>query len=384
MESDREPLLRGAVPALRVRGRLALWLLLAVALLTATALNWSPTTTTASRLHALEGEIDKLRREWAVRGVSVAIVRRDEVLLARGFGERNERGEPVSADTIFGIASMTKAFTSLLVGQLVEQGKLSWTTPVTTLSPTTFLDPIAVSQATLIDILSHQTGLPRHDALFTFCNTAQDALTRIRGLEPTAPFRSKWQYNNWMYELAGDIVRNVTGSRDWAEALEAGILRPLNMTSTVGRIRELQLAPDHARSFDEEGNLLPLEEHLPMEACGAMSTSANDVTKWLRALLGRGTLSGTRLVSDTTFEQLTRPHKTKDVPRSEGSGYESYGLGWEIVNYRGHHSVWHGGSRKGYQNVLRFFPDDDLAFVVMTSSPNTALVRILDEVIAER
>ncbi|RKO88325.1 beta-lactamase/transpeptidase-like protein [Blyttiomyces helicus] len=397
MEAEREPLLRGAAPAVPAActwrklspRRVAVGLTLALALLSVTvlaALHWR-TPTEQQRLRSLEAEIDTLRRKWGVHGVSVAIVRRDKVLLARGFGEKNEKGDQVTADTIFGIGSTTKAFTSLLIGQLVEQGKVSWTTPVTSLHLSSFKDPIAASQANLIDILSHQTGLPRHDAMFGFWNTTKDCLARLNYLEPTESFRSTWQYNNWMYELAGDIVRDVSGKASWADALKGGILDPLNMTSTIGSFWDTPYTPDHARSFDEEGNLMPYEADggsLPPTSAGAMSSSANDAGQWLRALLGRGSLSGTQLVNETTFQQLTQPHKTMDSPRTKEYGYTSYGLAWIISEYRGHHSVSHTGSTSGFKTALRFFPDDDLAYIIMTNTIARSLSTVLDEVISER
>ncbi|RKO88019.1 beta-lactamase/transpeptidase-like protein [Blyttiomyces helicus] len=398
MEPEREPLLSGTQPTAARSWRkpsprriiVGLTLAFALVSITVLAARQLGTSTEQRRIRSLESEIEALRREWGVRGVSVAVVRRNEVLMARGFGERNEKGEPVTADTLFGIGSCTKAFTSLLVGQLVEQGKLSWTTPVTTLHPASFKDPIAASEATLIDILSHQTGLARHDALYGFWNTTDDWLSRVRHLEPFASFRSTYQYNNFMYLLAGDIVRNVTGKASWAEALRAGILAPLNMTNTIGTHQEMPGSPDHARSFDAKGNLMPYEMDGPLgpsSSEGAISTSANDVTQWLRALLGRGTLSGTQLVNDATFEQLTRPHKTIEGPRTKDLGYSSYALGWGVVTYRGHHSVTHTGGLLGFTTYLRIFPDDDLAYIVMSSTGLGGvgeLPGILSEVIAER
>ncbi|RKO83620.1 beta-lactamase/transpeptidase-like protein, partial [Blyttiomyces helicus] len=360
MKAEREPLLPGAAPAnpaactwgkLSPR-RVALGLTLAVALLAVT-----------QRLRSLEAEIETFRREWGVHGVSVAIVRRDEVLLARGFGEKNEKGDKVTANTIFGIGFQTKAFTSLLVAQLVEQGKLSWSTPVTSLSPVSFKDPIASSRANLIAILSHQTGLPRHDAIFAFWNSNEDYLARVRCMEPTESFRSTWQYDNFMFVLAGEIVQNATGKATWSETLKAGILDPLDMTNTISSFLN---TPDHARSFDEEGNLMPYEA---------------EASQWLRALLGRGTLSGTQLVNETTFQQLTQPYKTMDSPRSKEYGYTSYGLAWNFSEYRGHHSVSHTGSTSGFKN---FFLDDDLAYIIMTNTIARSLPSVFDEVISER
>ncbi|RKO85973.1 beta-lactamase/transpeptidase-like protein, partial [Blyttiomyces helicus] len=282
--------------------------------------------TEEEKLRALEAEIEALRREWGVRGVSVAIVRHNKVLLARGFGERNEKGEGVTADTLFAIGSVSKAFTALLIGQLVEQGKLSWTTPVTTLHSTSFKDSVAASQANLNDILTHQTGLPMYESLGEFWNTTDETLARLQFLEPTQPFRGTWQYTNYMYALAGEIARKTMGKASYAEALKASILDPLNMSSTAADFEKIPNAPDHARSIDREGNVMGYEEEYflsPTVAAGGISTCANDVTRWLQTLLGRGSLSGTKLVNDATFEELTRPHKAIKFPRSAERGYTS-------------------------------------------------------------
>ncbi|RKO87440.1 beta-lactamase/transpeptidase-like protein [Blyttiomyces helicus] len=390
MEAEREPLLPGAQPTVPANNawrklsprRIAIGLTLALAISPSSSSRPFGAAPRPGSRNVFAPSRPRLRRYGANGACGATKVRQGWRVAGRGKRRMDfieDIAGPLASDRCTSDSPpFLQAFTSLLVGQLVEQGKLSWTTPVTSLHPVSFEDPIASSQPNLIDILSHQTGLPRHDLLFLLWNTTEDYLARVRYLEPTDPFRSKWQYNNWMFELAGAIVRNVTGQATWAAALRDGILDPLNMTNTIASIFDLAYTRDHARAFDDEGNIMPYEAEgllSAVTAAGAISTSANEGSQWLRALLGRGTLSGTTLVEDATFEQLTKPHKTTDKPHA---------LGWFIADYRGHHSVTHGGTTLGFNSQVRFFPDDDLAYIVMTNTNSPGPSLVLNEVISER
>ncbi|RKO84811.1 beta-lactamase/transpeptidase-like protein [Blyttiomyces helicus] len=306
----------------------ALGLTTAFALLTPTVLaairNWHPSDRGAA--------VSRARGANGACGMSVAVVRRDKVLLARGFGEKNEVGDAVTSDTLFAIGSASKAFAALLIGQLVEQGKLSWTTPVTTLHPTSFKDPIAVSQANLIDISRIKRGSRCTDRWASsgtpptrLCLWPSRPAWLIQlKVNQTQPSRSTWQYTNYMYALAGEIAWKAMGKASYAEALKGGLLDPLEMSSTVANFEKIPNTPDHARSIDLDGNVMGYEEEYflsPTVAAGGISTSANDATHWLQTLLSRRNRSGTQLVNDSTFEQLTRPHNAIKFPRSAVRGY---------------------------------------------------------------
>ena len=161
-------------------------------------------------LQGLEDFVRRVMQEWRGRGVALAVVKNDEVIYLQGFGLRDEaRGLPVTTQTLFPIASCTKAFTTASMAILADQGKLNWDTPVREYIPSFKLyDPFATERATPRDLVAHRTGLPRHDLMWYHNLTAarQELFERLRYLEPTKDFRSFWQYQNGMYMAAGYLV----------------------------------------------------------------------------------------------------------------------------------------------------------------------------------
>src|SRR5215472_468458 len=175
----------------------------------------------ASRTAAIPAElasftdfVQKVMRDWRVPGLAVAVARGDEIVLLQGYRQRDTtRQLDVTARTLFAIGSATKAFTTMALGMLAEEGKLDWDTPVRTYLPTFRLhDPFATERMTPRDLVSHRSGLPRHDRMwYGAAFTRQDIVDRLRYLEPNRDFRTAWQYQNLMYLTAGYLVEAITG-----------------------------------------------------------------------------------------------------------------------------------------------------------------------------
>ncbi|HEU5368230.1 MAG TPA: serine hydrolase domain-containing protein, partial [Ktedonobacterales bacterium] len=165
---------------------------------------------TATALQGLDDFVRAIMQEWKGRGVALAVIKENEVIYAKGFGVRDEaRKLPVTPQTLFPIASCTKAFTTAALGILADQGRLDWDTPVRAYIPSFRLyDPVASERVTPRDLVSHRTGLPRHDLAWYHNTTAtrQELFERLQHLEPTQDLRSRWQYQNLMYMTAGYLV----------------------------------------------------------------------------------------------------------------------------------------------------------------------------------
>ncbi|KAJ3097018.1 hypothetical protein HDU97_005331 [Phlyctochytrium planicorne] len=202
---------------------------------------------------ALGNELEILRKEWGVQGAVVGVVRDGKLEYKQGFGFRNNKGDPVTEKTLFQIGSNTKAFTSVAISVLAEEGKLDLEAPVSHLLPGfKFKDHVATKQANLLDILSHRTGLAGHQMATAFTNSTSIALSRVKHLESTATFRSKWQYSNLLYTLAGTIAGNVC-NEGWHSLIQTKILERLEMFHTFTHPHEAEKDPQYSQGFSPNG-----------------------------------------------------------------------------------------------------------------------------------
>jgi CubicO group peptidase (beta-lactamase class C family) len=184
----------------------------------------------------LAGEI---MTEWQIPGLAMAVVRRHEPPLLRCWGVCDiETGAPVAPDTVFRICSVTKSFTATALALLVDEGRLDWDMPVRAALPEFRLrDAVATEQASLRDLLTHRTGLPRHDWVHLDGHLDNAGMLAVlRHLEPSKPFRTAWQYNNLMYLVAGLVLERVSGER-WEDFTRDRILLPLGMERATTRSR---------------------------------------------------------------------------------------------------------------------------------------------------
>ena len=173
-----------------------------------------PSASASSALAGFDEFVQSAMKSWNVPGVAVAIVKDGEVVLAKGYGLRNIQANlPVTADTIFPIASSSKAFTTMALGILVEEGKLAWDEPVTKYLPAFALkDEVAGERMTPRDLVTHRSGLPRHDLVWYSAKLSRTELVdRLPYLEPNEDFREKFQYQNLMFMTAGHLSAQVAG-----------------------------------------------------------------------------------------------------------------------------------------------------------------------------
>jgi CubicO group peptidase (beta-lactamase class C family) len=320
--------------------------------------------------------IEHERKRFETPGLSVAIVRDGQVVFAEGFGLRQvDAALPVTADTLFPIASITKSFTAALVGLCVQEGLLEWDRPVREYAPWFRLhDPVASDQTTVRDLLSHRTGLPRHD--FAWIGQPdfgrRELIERLRHLQPSKPFRAAWQYNNLAYVTAGFLAGEAQGT-GYEQAVQERLLAPLGMDrSTLStddyiddadRAHPYDLRDDEVRpaGFRERG------ERVTAPA-GAIISTASEMASWALANL-RAIEDGGPLLTRATLRELHRPamvtESLLDVwPEKLPVGYA---LGWSVEAYRGHRVVEHGGNIEGISTQLHLFPDDGLGVVVLTN-----------------
>lgn len=337
-------------------------------------------------LATFDALVETARNDWQVPGMAVAVVKDGRVLLARGYGVR-ELGKPerVDADTLFAAASTTKAMTVAAIGMLVDDGKLGWDDPVRKYVPElAFHDAALADSLTVRDLLTHHTGLPNTDYLWYSSDVDWKAiLARLKRVELSAPLRSRFEYQNVMYGLAGDVVERVAGM-PWAEVVRQRIFAPLGMSRTVPLGAEAARQANVVTPHSREDGAFPSSETLgavdPIPAAGSVWTSANDMAKWVSFLLAPETVQradGTPLLRPDTVEELFRPQVVIQpggfYPTTEKTKpkWTTYGLGWFQHDYRGPSGIrrvdFHTGSIDGLVAIVGLVRDEKLGVVVLAN-----------------
>ena len=309
---------------------------------------------------AFDAILDGALKTWRTPGVAAVIVRDDEVIYLKGAGVR-ERGkdDPVTPETLFGIGSLTKAFTATAVAQLVDDGAMNWDDPVRKHLPAFRLaDPLADRDVTLRDLLCHRTGLVRHDLLWRYAPwSLEESVRRMAYLKPSHSFRSVYEYNNLGYIAAGLAVGSASKS-SWREDVQKRLLDPLGMTGAVFTRSAVLKAADHAsphrRNADDKIEVLSwYNDDDQVRGSGSIKAGVRDLGRWLRFQLAGGVLDGKRYVSASALAETHAPQIVMpldhELARLTETTQMSYGFGWRISDYRGKPLWDHGGAVDGFR-----------------------------------
>jgi CubicO group peptidase (beta-lactamase class C family) len=341
----------------------------------------------------LDGIIAEAQREWPVPGLAVVILKEGETVLMKGYGERElDSGGPVDQNTLFAIASNSKAFTSVALAMLVEEGELSWDDPVRKHLPYFQLyDPFVSEEMRIRDLLSHRSGLGTYSGDLLWYGTgytAEDVVRRTRFLPPAGPFRASYGYSNLMFIAAGEVISAVSGM-PWARFVEERILEPLGMDRTITSTTELtqrdNVATPHKNYLDR---VEPIEWYNwdAMAAAGGIISSVSDMARWLRLQLGNGEADGVQLFSEESSWEMWTVHTPRAVSAGSRAStpsthFRGYGLGWSLNDYLGRLIVSHGGGYDGMFSRVVLVPEEDLAVAVFTNSMTSISTAITNTVL---
>lgn len=330
-------------------------------------------------LEGLDSYVEQAMVEWNVPGLSLAVVKDDSVVYIQGYGVREQGTEKlVDENTLFAIGSTTKAFTSALVGQLVDQGEIAWGDRVTDhLSWFQLHDPWVTRELTIRDLLTHRSGLPRCDAVWHSTNyTRQEILRRVRYCEPEFSFRSQYGYQNIMYLAAGRLAADVAGTR-WDQLVEHRIFGPLGMDRSNTSVDSLEgisnVASPH-EEIDGETRTVPWRDVDNIGPAGSINSSAIEMAQWLRLQLNEGSYEDRRLLADSTVAEIHEPHMVVEEPSVltqaslfPSNHFRAYGFGWHIRDHHGRKVVWHAGGIDGMRAEVGLIPEEELGVVVLTN-----------------
>jgi CubicO group peptidase (beta-lactamase class C family) len=319
-------------------------------------------------------ELDRLAldvmTDWKVPGAALAVVQDGKVALAKAYGLRDiEANLPVTTATQFLICSITKSFTATGVALLHNEGRLDWTKPVRDYIPEFRLhDAVATERVTVLDLLCHLSGLPRHDWVhLPGDRLAPDFLGVMRYLELSRDIRAAWQYNNLCYNVAGLLIERLSG-QSYAAFTRARLTDKLGMTVSF-TLEDLEASADAARPYmmHEDTRLPALRLPIRTIAGGAINTSVADLANWMRLHLGKGKINGEHLLPAALIDGLHAPRVYNTSPGYAEFGEAHYGLGFQSQSYRGDRLVSHGGGWVGWGTLMTLVPDFGIGVAVLTN-----------------
>ena len=337
------------------------------------------------RLEGLDAYMAQVLKDWNVPGIGVGVVVKDKLVFAKGYGYRDYGKKlPFTPTTTQPIASNTKLFTAIAAGMLVDEGKLDWDKPVRQYVPSIkFYDDDLDRTITIRDMLSHRTGITRHDTIWYKSDFSQkDLFERLRYLEPSQPPRSVFLYNNMMYAGSGYCIELLSG-KPWEHFVRDRILTPLGMSSTTFTIEDMLKTAEAGVPFTErrEGTELYqipyYSDAIGVAPAGAINSNIVDMSRWLIALMNDGRLDGKQVLPKAAIRQTVAPSIALPNTGLEIRGWgeilnAAYGMGRWAASYRGHLIVYHGGDLPGFHSQVSTMPYDGIGVIVFVIGNHAA------------
>ena len=339
----------------------------------------------AQKLTGFDAYMEKVLKDWNAPGIGVGVVVNDQLVFAKGYGYRDyEKKLPFTPTTLCPIASNTKLFTAVSAGMLVEEGKLTWDKPIRQSVPAIqFYNDELNNTVTLHDMLSHRTGITRHDTIWYKSEfTRKELFDRLKYLEPQQPIRQMFLYNNMMYAATGYVIELQSG-KPWEQFVRERILTPLAMDSTVYSIPDMVKHPDHGVPFTEKRDSFEIyripyyEEQQGIGPAGAIISNIEEMSHWLSALMNEGKYKGRQVLPAAVLKATLEPSIALPNTLGESKGYweilnAAYGMARETAAYRGHLITFHGGDIDGFHSQVSFLPNDHIGVIVFVIGDHCA------------
>src|SRR3989441_6753031 len=337
------------------------------------------------KLAGFDAFMEKTLKDWNAPGIGVGVVVGDKLVFAKGYGYRDyEKKLPVTAQTMFTIASNTKLFTAVAAGMLVEEGKLTWDRPIRESVPTIdFYNSYLNNTITVRDMLAHRTGITRHDSSWYKSDYSNKELfERLRYLEPKEQPRQLFLYSNMMYVGVGYTIQLQSG-KTWAEFVREKILQPLQMNHTVFSIADMLKQPDRGVPFTERRDSMELykipyyEDTEGLAAAGAIISNIEDISHWLIALMNEGKYAGKQVLPPKVLQATLEPAISLPNTAGETRGWwevlnRAYGMGRQTASYRGRLITYHGGDLPGFHSQISFMPNEHIGVIVFVIGDHIA------------
>jgi CubicO group peptidase (beta-lactamase class C family) len=345
----------------------------------------------AAVLNDIDAFIREAMAEWKIPGLAIAVVKDGEIILSKGYGYRDVDEElPVTPRTLFAIGSVTKSFTVTLLGMIEDEGKVDWDEPVRSYLPDFELyDEVATEYMTPRDLVTHRSGLPRHDGLWYGSKlTRRELYERLRHIEPNREFREVFQYQNLMFMTAGYLAGQIEG-KSWEALVRERIFEPLDMPRSNFSVDDSQKADDFAYPYNEIDDVVRQIDFRNIDEigpAGSINSSVEEMIRYVQLHMNKGKLGEEQLLSGNNAEQMQMPQMAmRGTIQYDELGHTSYGMGFFVTSYQGRKLVHHGGGIDGFISLLSFMPSENVGMIVLTNkSGNNPVATIVTRGVYDR
>ncbi len=327
--------------------------------------------------------INRALTNWRIPGAAVCIIKDNKIVLMKGYGVK-ELGlnNKVDINTLFMIGSNTKAFTATALCMLATDKKLSLDDKVTKYIPSFKLDnQLAGEDARVRDLLCHRLGFQTFQGDFTYWTsnlTRDEVIEKMGHVKAVYPFRTKWGYTNAAFLTAGQIITSVT-DRSWESYIKDYLFAPLGMSNSLALSKDMLLAYNKAAPHTiAEGRLIaiPYCQIDNLAPAGSISSSVNDMSKWVMAQLNNGKVGPRQFIPEAA---ILTPRTAQDIVYDGGPGNtELYGMGWFLKDYAGQRIVFHTGGVNGYVSSVTMVPEQNLGIIILTNTDQNDLIETLN------
>jgi CubicO group peptidase (beta-lactamase class C family) len=336
--------------------------------------------------YQIDSLVELTLKTFDVPGIAVAVVKDGQIVHAKGYGVRSlNTKEKVTEQTLFGIASNSKAFTAAALGMLQDEGKLTYDSKVRDFIPEfKMYDPYVTEEFTIRDLLTHRSGLGlgAGDLMFwpdSSNFTRKDIIHNLRYLKPVSSFRTKYDYDNLMYILAGEIITRVSGM-PWEEFIQKRILTPLQMTSTApsfSRVKDKSNVIDPHAPVDGKVQVIRRDWNETANAAGGLYSNVVDISKWIIMQMNAGKYGDNlsqKLFSEDVHADMWSPQTIQQFrgKNAYNTHFTSYGLGWGLSDVKGYKQATHTGGLAGIVTQVTIIPDIKLGIIVFTNQQSGA------------
>ena len=328
---------------------------------------------------AIDSLVERSMKAFDVPGISVGVIKDGKLIHAKGYGVRSlNTNQKMDENTLFGIASNSKAFTAASLGILVDEGKIKWDDKVREYIPEFKLyNPYVTEEFTIRDLLTHRSGmgLGAGDLMF-FPDSSnfvlKDIIYNLRFLKQVSGFRTKYDYDNNLYIVAGEVVARVTG-KSWDDFVTERILKPLHMDKTATSFDRLQdksnVIEGHA-AVNGKVQVIARSSMAVGHSAGGLNANITDLSKWVLLLLGGGiTADGKKIFSQSVARELWTPQTIIPVnnPGKYNTHFSAYALGFGVSDVSGYKQVSHTGGLEGMVTQITMIPELNLGIIVLTN-----------------
>lgn len=333
---------------------------------------------------SLDIYVERALKEWQIPGVSVCIVKNGKVVLMKGYGVR-ELGttDKVDENTLFMIGSNSKAFTATALAMLDaekpaagEPKKFTLDDKVQKWVPDFKLyDPWVAKEANIRDLLCHRLGFETFQGDFMYFDsdlTEAEVKVKMSKLKPLYSFRGKWGYTNSAFMIAGEVLLKASGKK-WADFITEKIFQPLGMTRSLALSKDISTATNKCSAHTVvmgELKKVPYGNIDNLAPAGSISSSVNDMSKWVMMQLGNGKLDGKEIIPSSAIAQTRYPHSIlgNGGHMFNKAHFSLYGLGWFLQEYAGRKIVAHTGGVNGFVTSVALIPEEKLGIIVFTNT----------------